>query len=72
MYDTIQKCIGLQSFSGEPEVKKPLWKPRRRWEDSIKMDLMGVGCVVGDWMCFAEDRGKWLDYVSVVVNFFVP
>src|SRR5215510_3208506 len=57
---------------GKPEGKRPLGRPRRRWEDNIKMDLreMGGGC--GDWMELAQDRGKWRALVSTVMNLRVP
>jgi hypothetical protein len=41
---------------GKPEGKKPLWRPRRRWEDNIKMDLQKVGCGVMDWIELTQDR----------------
>jgi hypothetical protein len=44
---------------GEPEGKRPLGRPRRRWEDNIKMDLQEVGGGCGDWMELAQDRGRW-------------
>jgi len=43
---------------GKPEGKRPLGRPRRRWEDNIKMDLREVGGV-GDWMELAQDRDRW-------------
>jgi hypothetical protein len=47
-------------------------RPRRRWEDNIKMDLQEVGGVCGDWMERAEDRDRWRALVSTVMNFGVP
>jgi hypothetical protein len=47
---------GLQGFGGETEGKKPLTRPRRRWEDNIKIDLQEVGCRVMDWIELAQDR----------------
>ena len=44
---------------GVPEGKRPLGRPSRRWEDSIKMDLKYVGCDSGDWIDLAEDRDQW-------------
>ena len=56
---------------GKPDGKKPLGRPRRRWEDNIKMDLEVVrGC--GDWMGLAQDRDRWRALVSTVMNFRVP
>ena len=47
-------------------------KPRRRWEDNIKMDLEEVGRGCGDWMGLAEDRDRWRALVSTVMNLRVP
>ena len=55
---------------GKPEGKRPLGRPRRRWEDNIKMDLQEVGC--GDWMELAQDRDRWRALVSTVMNLLVP
>jgi hypothetical protein len=41
---------------GKPEVKRPLGRPRRRWIDNIKMDLLEIGLSVVDWICLAHDR----------------
>ena len=57
---------------GKPEGKRPLGRPRRRWEDNIKMDLEEVGRGCGDWMGFAQDRDRWRALVSAVMNFGVP
>ena len=57
---------------GKPEGKKPLGRPRRRWEDNIKMDLQEVGGGCGDWMELAEDRDRWRALVSTVMNLRVP
>ena len=57
---------------GKPEGKTPLGRPRRRWEDNIKMDLQEVGRGCGDWMGLAQDRDRWLPLVSTVMNFGVP
>jgi len=57
---------------GKPEGKRPLGRPRRRWEDNIKMDLQEVGGDRGDWMEFAEDRDRWRALVGTVRDFRVP
>jgi hypothetical protein len=53
---------------GKPEGKRPLGRPRRRWEDGIIMDLreIGLGCV--DWIRLAQDRDRWRAVVSAVIN----
>ena len=57
---------------GKPEGKRPLGRPRQRWEDNIKMDLMEVGCGGLDWIEINEDRDRWRDLVNEVMNFRVP
>ena len=57
---------------GKPEGKRPLWRPSRRWEDNVKMDLQEVGEGCGDWMELAEDRDRWRALVSTVMNLGVP
>ena len=56
---------------GKPEGKRPLERPRRRWEDNIKMDLREVGGG-GDWMELAQDRGRLRALVNTVMKFRVP
>ena len=56
---------------GKPEEKRLLGRPRRRWEDNIKMDLQEVGCGVMDWIELAQDRDRWRVLVNVVINFRV-
>ena len=57
---------------GKPEGKRPLGRPRRRWEDNIKMDLREVGRGGGDWMELAQDRDRWRALVGTVRNLRVP
>ena len=57
---------------GKPEAKRPLGRPRRRWEDNIKIDLQEVGGSCGDWMELAQDRNRWRVLVGTVRNFRVP
>jgi len=56
---------------GKPEVKRPLGRPRHRWEDNITMDLREVGGG-GDWMALAQNRDRWRALVNTVMNFRVP
>ena len=57
---------------GKPEEKRPLGRPRRRWEDNIKMDLQEVGGGNGDWIELAQDRDRWRALVGMVRDFRVP
>ena len=57
---------------GKPEGKRPLQRPRCRWEDNIKMDFREVHCDPGDWIALAEDSDQWRAYVRAVMNLRVP
>ena len=57
---------------GKPEGKSPLGRPRRGWENNIKMDLKEVGCGDVDWIDLAEDRDRLLALVNSVMNLRVP
>ena len=57
---------------GKPEGKMPLGRPKRRWEDNIRMDLQEVGGGRGEWMELAQDRDGWRALVGMVRNFRVP
>jgi hypothetical protein len=53
---------------GKPEGKRPLGRPRRRWEDGIRMDLREIGLGGVDWIRLAQDRDRWRAVVSPVMN----
>jgi hypothetical protein len=57
---------------GNPEGKSPLGRPRRRWEDNIKMDLQEVGCGGMEWIKLAQERDRWRELVNAVMNLRVP
>jgi hypothetical protein len=57
---------------GMPEGKRPLERPRRRWDDSIKMDLREIGIDGANWIRLAQDRVQWRAFVSTVMNLRVP
>ena len=54
------------------EGKRPLGRPRRRWQDNIKIDLQEVGGGWEDWMELAQDGDRWRELVSTVMNLQVP
>jgi hypothetical protein len=54
---------------GNPDGKRQLGRPRRRWENNIKIDLEEVGRGCGDWMERAQDRDRWRALVRTVMNF---
>jgi len=57
---------------GKSEGKRPLGRPRSRWEDNIRMELQEVGLGYEDWIGLAQDRDKWRALVSAVRNLGVP
>ena len=66
-----KRCI-YRVLVGKPEGKRQLGRPRRRWEDNIKMDHQEVGCGDVDWIGLAEDRDGWKAVVNAVMNLRVP
>ena len=57
---------------GEPEGKRPFWRPRLRWEDNTKMDLQVVSCGGMNWIELAQDSDSWRVCVNAVMNLWVP
>jgi len=57
---------------GKPKGKRPLGKPRLRWEGNIKMDFQKVGCGGVDWILLAQDKDRWRALVNAVMNHRVP
>jgi hypothetical protein len=57
---------------GRPEGRRPLGRPRRRWEDNIKMDIREVGGGGMNWIELAQDRDRWRAVVNAVMNLWVP
>jgi hypothetical protein len=61
-----------RALVGRPEGKRPLGRPRRRWEDNIKIDLPEAGWGGTEWIDLAQDRDRWRALVSAVMNLRVP
>jgi hypothetical protein len=57
---------------GKPEGKRPLERPRHRWIDNIKMDLLEIGLTVVDWIDLAQNMYRWRAFVNSVINLRVP
>jgi hypothetical protein len=57
---------------GSPEGRRPRGRPRRRWEDNIKIDLRKIGFGNMDWIHLAQDRDRWRALVNTVMNLRVP
>jgi hypothetical protein len=53
---------------GKPEGKRPLWRPRHKWEENVKMGLQEVGCRGMDWIDLTQDRNRWRAVVNMVMN----
>jgi hypothetical protein len=59
-------------FVGRPEGKRPLARPKRRWEDNIKIDITEIGIDGANWIQLAQDRVQWRAFVNTVMNLRVP
>jgi len=68
----VEERLVYSVLVGKPEGKRPLGRPRRRWEDNIRMDLQEVGCGYMKWIGLAQDRDRWRTLVSAVMNIRVP
>jgi hypothetical protein len=67
-----EKSRAYRILVGRPEGRRPLGRPRRRWEDNIKMDLQDVGWLGMNWIELAQDRDRWRALVTAVMNLWVP
>ena len=63
---------GFKILTGKPTEKRPLERPRRRWEGNIKMDLEEIGINAGNWVDSAQDRNYWRALVTAALNLRVP
>jgi hypothetical protein len=66
-----EKRNAYRILAGKPEGKIPLERPRRRWVDSIKLDLREIGWDGVDWIDTAQDRDQWMAVVNTVLNLWV-
>ena len=62
----------LKILTGKPTGKRPLGRPRRGWEDNIRMDLEEIGISAGNWVDSAQDRNYWRALVNAALNLWVP
>jgi hypothetical protein len=67
-----EKRNAYRLLVGKPEGKRPLGRPRRRWVDNIRMDLVEVGWGGVDWIDLAQDRNRWRALVNSLLNLRVP
>jgi hypothetical protein len=67
-----EKRYAFRILVGKPEGKRPLGRPRRKWEDNIKMDLREIGWGGMDWIDLAQDRDQWNVFVNTIMNLRVP
>jgi hypothetical protein len=65
-HERTEKCTSF--LVGKPEGKRPLGRPRRRWEDGVRLDLREIGLGGVDWIRLAQDRDRWRAVVSAVMN----
>jgi hypothetical protein len=67
-----EKRNAYRILVGKPEGKRPLGRPRLRWENNIRMDLRDIGWCDMDWIDLAQDRDQWRALVDTVMNLHVP
>ena len=66
-----ERCV-YRVLLGKPEGKRPMWRPRRKWVDNIRMDLQEVVCGYMDWIGLAQGRDRWRTLVSAIMYLQVP
>ena len=59
-------------LTGKPTGKRPLWRPRRRWEDNIRMDLEEISINAGNWVDSAQDKNYWRALVNAALSLRFP
>jgi len=68
----VEERVVYSVLLGNPEGRRSLGRPRRRWEDNIRIYLQEVGCGGMDWIELAQNRDRWRTLVSAVMNLRVP
>jgi hypothetical protein len=68
----VEERVVYRILVGKSEGKRSLGRPRRRWEDNVRMDLQEVRCGCEDWIGLAQDRDTWRALVSALRNLRVP
>jgi hypothetical protein len=67
-----EKRNAYRTLVGNTEGRRPLGRPRRRWEDNIKIDLGEITVECVDWIDMAQDMGQWRAFMNAVMNLYVP
>ena len=67
-----QDRSAFKILTGKPTGKRPLGRPRRRWEDNVRMHLEEIGVNAGSWVDSAQDRNHWRALVNAALNLWVP
>ena len=67
-----ESSSAFKMLTGKPTGKRPLGRPRRRWEDNIRMDLEEIGIKAGNWIDTDQDRNNWRTLVNSALNLRVP
>ena len=67
-----ERRVVYRVLVGKLEGRRPLGRPRHRWEDNIKMDLQDVGCGGMDWIELSQGKDRWWALVNAVLNLQVP
>jgi hypothetical protein len=67
-----EKINAYRDLVGRPKGRRPLGRPRCRWDDDIKMDLKAVACDDGEWIHMTQGKDKWWTVVKTVMKLWVP
>jgi hypothetical protein len=63
---------GYRDLVGKPDGRRPLGRPRHKWEDNIKINLQDVSSEGMDWIDLAQDRDRWMAFLNAVMNLRLP